>query len=192
MALDKPDFVAKKVDHHFYFTKAIGKTVVQAKMRREWWLNCSSIQKKSKIFNEDVEASSEKYFDDKKVSKNDLSRLIIKECCQNRRKMLGDSSKKKELRYSPLLLRHTIVLRNKLKDDKYTFLAQTFGYLSTTQLKNYSNSSWKDADFENNNKSLDRLNIIKKLTVPIILSIHNLDILSFNSRLPVDCCVCLL
>ena len=98
MALDKPDFVAKKVDHHFNFTKAIGKIVVQEKMRREWWLTCSSIQKKSKIFNEDVEASSEKYFDDKKVSKNGLSRLIIKECCQNMRKTLGDSSKKKGLR----------------------------------------------------------------------------------------------
>ena len=86
------------------------------------------------------------------------------------RKTLGDPSKKKGLRYSPLLLRHTSVLRNKLKEDKYTFLAQTFGYPSTTQLKNYSNSSWKDedglchetldrkgGDFENNNKSLDRL-----------------------------------
>ena len=50
--------------------------------------------KKSKIFNEDVEASSEKYFDDKKVSKNDLSRLMFKECCQNMRKTSGDPSKK--------------------------------------------------------------------------------------------------
>ena len=40
----------------------------------------------SEMFSEDVEASSEKYFDDKKVSKNDLSRLILKECCQNMRK----------------------------------------------------------------------------------------------------------
>ena len=74
------------------------------------------------------------------------------------------------MRYSPLLLRHANVLRNKLKNDKYTFLAQTFGYLSTTQLNNYSNSSWKDVDslchetldrnrgdFKNNNKSSDRL-----------------------------------
>ena len=49
-------------------------------------------------------------------------------------------------------------------------MAQTFGYPSTTQLKNYSSSSWKDADspcheilerkrceFEYNNKSLVRL-----------------------------------
>ena len=49
MALDKPDFVAKKVDHHFNFTKAIGKIVVQEKMRREWWLTCSSIQKNLKF-----------------------------------------------------------------------------------------------------------------------------------------------
>ena len=70
-----------------------------------------------------------------------------------------------------LLLRHATVLRNKLKDDKYTFLAQTFGYPSTTQLNNYSSSSWKEEDgpcndilerkrceFENNNNFLDKLN----------------------------------
>ena len=49
----------------------------------------------SELFSEDVEASSEKYFDDKKVSKSDLSRLIFKECCQNMRKTLGDQSKKR-------------------------------------------------------------------------------------------------
>ena len=77
---------------------------------------------------------------------------------------------KKGLRYSPLLLRHATLLRNNLKDDKYTFLAQIFGYPSTTQLNDYSNSSWKDidglchetlerksGDFENNSKSLVRL-----------------------------------
>ena len=48
------------------------------------------------FFSEDVEASSEKYFDDKKVSKSDLSRLIFKECCQNMRKILGDPSKIKD------------------------------------------------------------------------------------------------
>ena len=50
----------------------------------------------SEMFSEDVDASSENYFDDTKVSKNDLSRLIIKECCQNMRKTLGDSSKKRD------------------------------------------------------------------------------------------------
>ena len=38
------------------------------------------------IFNEDIEALSDKYFDDKKVSKNDLSRLIFQECFKNIRK----------------------------------------------------------------------------------------------------------
>ena len=100
----------------------------------------------------------------------DLSRLTFKECCQNMRKTLGDPSKQKGLRYSPLLLRHATVSWNKLKDDKYTLLAQTFGYPGTTQLNNYSNSSWKDKDgpcheilkrkrceFKNNGKSLDKL-----------------------------------
>ena len=32
----------------------------------------------SEIFSEDIEALSNKHFDDKKVSKNDLSRLIFK------------------------------------------------------------------------------------------------------------------
>ena len=98
-----------------------------------------------------------------------MSRLIFKECCQNIRKTLGDQSKK-GLRYSLLSFRHATFLRNKLKDDKYTFLAQIFGYPSTTQLKNYISSIWKDSDgpcneilerkrceFENNNKSLDKL-----------------------------------
>ena len=38
-------------------------------MRREWWITCSSGQGCSEMFSEDVEASPEKYFDDKKVSK---------------------------------------------------------------------------------------------------------------------------
>ena len=74
------------------------------------------------------------------------------------------------MRYSPLLLRHATILRNNLNDDKYTCLVQAFGYLSTTQLNTYINSSLKEADdlchetldrkryeFENNNKSLDKL-----------------------------------
>ena len=59
-------------------------------------------------------------------------------------KTLGDPSKK-GLRYSQLLLRHATVLKNKLKDDKYTF-SQIFGYPSTIQLNNYSSLSWKDSD----------------------------------------------
>ena len=124
----------------------------------------------SEIFSEDVEAIFDKYFDDKKVSKNDLSRLIFKECCMNMRKTIDDPKKKNGIRYSPLLLRHATVLRNKLKDDKYSFLAKTFGYPSTTTLNRYSSSSWKDenglcnkvldvkrSDFEQSNKCLDRL-----------------------------------
>ena len=74
----------------------------------------------SEFFSEDIEASCEKYVDDKKVSKNGLSRLVFKEYCQNMRKTLGDP-RKKGLRYSLVLLRHATVLRNKLKDNKYLF-----------------------------------------------------------------------
>ena len=68
------------------------------------------------------------------------------------------------------MLRHATILRNKLKNDKYSFLAKTFGYPSTTTLNRYSSSSWKYAnglchkvldskrfDLEKSNKCLDRL-----------------------------------
>ena len=78
----------------------------------------------SECFSEDIEVLSDKYSDDKKVSKNDLSRLMFKECCKNMRKTIDDPKKKNEIQYSPLLLRHETVLRNKIKDDKYSFLAK--------------------------------------------------------------------
>ena len=88
----------------------------------------------SEIFSEDIEALSNKHFDDKKVSKNDLSRLMFEECCMNMRKTIDDPKKKNGIRYSPMLLRHATVLRNTLKEDKYSFLAKQFGYPSATTL----------------------------------------------------------
>ena len=38
------------------------------------------------IFSEDVETGSENWFNDKKISKNDLSTLIFQEYCKNMRK----------------------------------------------------------------------------------------------------------
>ena len=68
------------------------------------------------------------------------------------------------------MLRHATVLRNKLKDHKYDFLSQTFGYPSKTSLNRISNSSWKYPDglchkilerkrweLEKNNKDLERI-----------------------------------
>ena len=99
----------------------------------------------SKIIGEDVEKISHKYLVDKKVSTDNVSRLIFKECSQTMRKQLGDPSKK-GLRYSPLLFCRVAVLRNKLKDGKFTSLAQNVFYPSTTKLNSYSNSRWKDTD----------------------------------------------
>ena len=90
------------------------------------------------------------------------------------RKTIYDRKKKNGIRYSHLLLRHATVIRNKLKDDKYSFLAKTFGYPSTRTLNKYSSSSWKDANglfykvleskrlnFEKLNKCLGRLDFYR-------------------------------
>ena len=64
----------------------------------------------SEIISEDVEALSDKYFDKKKVSKNDLLRFIFQECCKNMRKIIDEPKKKNAIKDSPLLLRHATIL----------------------------------------------------------------------------------
>ena len=170
MALDKLDFVAKKVETISISQRKLASECYKKECDENGGMLVLPDKDVSEIFSEDVEALSDKYFDDKKVSKNDLSRLVFKECCMNMRKTIDDPKKKNGIRYSPLLLRHATVLRNKLKDDKYSFLAKTFGYPSTTTLNRYSSSSWKDenglchkvldvkrSDLEKSNKCLDRL-----------------------------------
>ena len=95
LAQDKLDFVAKKVETISISQKKFAKQCYKKECEDNGGLLDLPDKDVSEIFSEDVEASSEKYFDDKKVSKSDLARLIFKECCQNMRKTLGDPSKKK-------------------------------------------------------------------------------------------------
>ena len=46
------------------------------------------------------------------------------------KKTINGPKEKYGILYSPLMLRHATVLRNKLNDHKYDFLSQTFGYPS--------------------------------------------------------------
>jgi len=96
LAQDKLDFVAKKVETISISQKKLAKQCYKKECEDNGGLLDLPDKDVSEIFSEDVEASSEKYFDDKKVSKSDLARLIFKECCQNMRKTLGDPSKKKD------------------------------------------------------------------------------------------------
>ena len=64
----------------------------------------------SEMFNEDIEALSDKHFDNEKVSKKSLTRLIVQECCNNMRKTINDSKNKNGIRYSSLLLRYATLI----------------------------------------------------------------------------------
>ena len=96
MVLDKLDFVAKKLETFFILQRQLAKQFYNKECEENGGLLVLSDKDMSEFFSEDIEASSKKYFDDKKVLKNDFSRLIFKECCQNVRKTLGDSSKKRD------------------------------------------------------------------------------------------------
>ena len=100
MALDKSDFVSKKIE-----TISSSQRKAKECYKKEYEENGGLLvlldKDMSDFFSDDVETSSDKYFDDNKVIKMTLV--------------------KKGIRYSILLFCHITVLRNKFKDDKYLF-----------------------------------------------------------------------
>ena len=83
LAQDKLDFVAKKIETISISQKKLAKQCYKNECDENGGLLVLPDKDVSEIFSEDVEALSDKYFDDKKVSKNDLSRLIFQKYCKN-------------------------------------------------------------------------------------------------------------
>ena len=86
MALDKLDFVAKKVETISISQRKFANACYKKECQDNGGLFDYPDKNVSEFFIEDVEAISDKCFDDNKVSKNCLSQLILKEFCQNMRK----------------------------------------------------------------------------------------------------------
>ena len=86
LAQEKLDFVAKKIETISISQKKLTKQYYKNECNENGGLLVLPDKDVSESFSEDNEDLSDKCFDDKKVSENDLSRLISQECCKNMRK----------------------------------------------------------------------------------------------------------
>ena len=100
LAQDELDFVAKKVETISISQRKLAKQYYKEECVKNSALLVLLDKDVSGFFREDIEARSDKCFDDKKVSNNDLSHLIVKECCQNMRKYWVVQVKKENTTFS--------------------------------------------------------------------------------------------
>ena len=71
-----------------------------------------------------LKENGEKWFDENNISHAHIARHIFKESCRS--VWIGNVSGNKWRRFSPLFIRLCIKLRDKLKNDLYSFMAEAF------------------------------------------------------------------
>ena len=87
------------------------------------------------FFRQTLRNLEKRFFNEEKVSQDNMMRYFWTESCENAR--INKFVHKSAVRYSPLFIRMCVMVRNKVKNGMYDFLAKTFHWPSSRTVSEY-------------------------------------------------------
>ena len=96
------------------------------------------------VFPANLQHRANKFFDKEKISQDNLARYLFQESYIQARTAI--KSKNKACRYSPVMIRFCIGIRDKLKKGKYEFLRKVFNLPSARTLAHYDSIGGNEPD----------------------------------------------